>query len=97
MLTAEAAVHSGAGKVTLCVPEIIKRAVQGRIIPEVMVTSINENHSIYEGRQVVAIGPGFNLLINQAKYLHFLLFYSSPIPYPCKPEPFALDWLYEAY
>ncbi|MDU2181012.1 MAG: NAD(P)H-hydrate epimerase [Veillonella sp.] len=35
-----------------------KRAVQGRIIPEVMVTSINENHSIYEGRQVVAIGPG---------------------------------------
>ena len=58
MLAAEAAVHSGAGKVTLGVPEAIKRAVQGRIIPEVMVTSINENHSLYEGRQVVAIGPG---------------------------------------
>lgn len=64
MLSAEAAVHSGAGKVTLCVPEIIKRAVQGRIIPEVMVTSINENHSIYEGRQVVAIGPGLGRTID---------------------------------
>ena len=57
MLSAEAAVHSGAGKVTLCVPEIIKRAVQGRIIPEVMVT-------IYEGRQVVAIGPGLGRTID---------------------------------
>ena len=64
MLAAEAAVHSGAGKVTLCVPEIIKRAVQGRIIPEVMVTSINENHSIYECRQVVAIGPGLGRTID---------------------------------
>ena len=64
MLAAEAAVHSGAGKVTLCVPEIIKRAVQGRIIPEVMVTSINENNSIYEGRQVVAIGPGLGRTID---------------------------------
>jgi len=64
MLAAEAAVHSGAGKVTLCVPEIIKRAVQGRVIPEVMVTSINENHSIYEGRQVVAIGPGLGRIID---------------------------------
>lgn len=64
MLAAEAAVHSGAGKVTLCVSEIIKRAVQGRIIPEVMVTSINENHSIYEGRQVVAIGPGLGRTID---------------------------------
>ena len=64
MLAAEATVHSGAGKVTLCVPEIIKRAVQGRIIPEVMVTSINENHSIYEGRQVVAIGPGLGRTID---------------------------------
>lgn len=64
MLAAEAAVHSGAGKVTLCVPAIIKRAVQGRVIPEVMVTSINENHSIYEGRQVVAIGPGLGRTID---------------------------------
>ena len=64
MLASEAAVHSGAGKVTLCVPEIIKRAVQGRVIPEVMVTSINENHSIYEGRQVVAIGPGLGRTID---------------------------------
>ena len=64
MLSAEAAVHSGAGKVTLCVPEIIKRAVQGRIIPEVMVTTINENHSIYESRQVVAIGPGLGRTID---------------------------------
>ena len=64
MLAAEAAVHSGAGKVTLCVPDTIKRAVQGRIIPEVMVTSINKNHSIYEGRQVVAIGPGLGRTID---------------------------------
>lgn len=64
MLAAEAAVHSGAGKVTLGVPEAIKRVVQGRIIPEVMVTSINENHSLYEGRQVVAIGPGLGRTID---------------------------------
>ena len=58
MLAAEAAVHSGSGKVTLGVPDIIKQVVQGRIIPEVMVTSIDENESLYDGRQVVAIGPG---------------------------------------
>lgn len=58
MLAAEAAVHSGAGKVTLGVPHTIKYVVQGRIIPEVMVTSIDENESLYDGRQVVAIGPG---------------------------------------
>ena len=58
MLAAEAAVHSGAGKVTLGVPDTIKHVVQGRIIPEVMVTSIDENESLYDGRQVVAIGPG---------------------------------------
>ena len=58
MLAAEASVHSGAGKVTLGVPDTIKQVVQGRIIPEVMVTSIDENESLYEGRQVVAIGPG---------------------------------------
>ena len=58
MLAAEASVHSGAGKVTLGVPDTIKQVVQGRIIPEVMVTSIDENESLYDGRQVVAIGPG---------------------------------------
>ena len=58
MLAAEAAVHSGAGKVTLGVPDTIRHVVQGRIIPEVMVTSIDENESLYDGRQVVAIGPG---------------------------------------
>ncbi|WP_303940728.1 NAD(P)H-hydrate dehydratase [Veillonella infantium] len=73
MLSAEAAVHSGAGKVTLCVPEIIKRAVQGRIIPEVMVTSINENHSIYEGRQVVAIGPGLGRTIDIPDLVNYVI------------------------
>ena len=58
MLAAEAAVHSGAGKVTLGVPDTIKQVVQGRIIPEVMVTSTDENEYLYDGRQVVAIGPG---------------------------------------
>ena len=73
MLSAEAAVHSGAGKVTLCVPEIIKRAVQGRIIPEVMVTSINENHSIYEGCQVVAIGPGLGRTIDIPDLVNYVI------------------------
>ena len=58
ILAAEAAVHSGAGKVTLGVPEVIKPVVQGRIIPEVMVTSTDTNKAMLEGRQVVAIGPG---------------------------------------
>ena len=72
MLAAEAAVHSGAGKVTLGVPDTIKHVVQGRIIPEVMVTSIDENESLYDGRQVVAIGPGLGRttdipdIVNQA-------------------------------
>ena len=64
MLAAEAAVHSGAGKVTLGVPHTIKHVVQGRIIPEVMVTSIDENESLYDGRQVVAIGPGLGRTTN---------------------------------
>ncbi|WP_314641518.1 NAD(P)H-hydrate dehydratase [uncultured Veillonella sp.] len=58
ILAAEAAVHSGAGKVTLGVPESIKQTVQGRIIPEVMVTSTEANKAMLEGRQAVAIGPG---------------------------------------
>ena len=58
ILAAEAAVHSGAGKVTLGVPEVIKPVVQGRIIPEVMVTSTEAHKAMLEGRQVVAMGPG---------------------------------------
>ena len=58
ILAAEAAVHSGAGKVTLGVPEVIKQVVQGRIIPEVMVTSTEAHKAMLEGRQVVAMGPG---------------------------------------
>ena len=58
ILAAEAAVHSGAGKVTLGVPKVIKQVVQGRIIPEVMVTSVDDNKALLEGRQVVAMGPG---------------------------------------
>ena len=58
ILAAEAAVHSGAGKVTLGVPEVIKSVVQGRIIPEVMVTSTEAHKAMLEGRQVVAMGPG---------------------------------------
>jgi YjeF C-terminal domain protein len=58
ILAAEAAVHSGAGKVTLGVLEVIKPVVQGRIIPEVMVTSTEAHKAMLEGRQVVAMGPG---------------------------------------
>ena len=58
ILAAEAAVHSGAGKVTLGIPEVIKPVVQGRIIPEVMVTSTEAHKAMLEGRQVVAMGPG---------------------------------------
>ncbi|WP_282004118.1 NAD(P)H-hydrate dehydratase [Veillonella denticariosi] len=59
MLAGEAAVHSGAGKTTLAVPEKIQKIVQGRIIPEVMVTSITADISgLCHQRNVVAIGPG---------------------------------------
>lgn len=46
ILAAEAAVHSGAGKVTLAVPQIIKQIVQSRVIPEVMVTSTETNKEL---------------------------------------------------
>lgn len=58
ILAAEAAVHSGAGKVTLAVPKIIKQIVQSRVIPEVMVTSTETNKELFDCRQVVAMGPG---------------------------------------
>ena len=58
ILAAEAAVHSGAGKVTLAVPKIIKQIVQSRVIPEVMVTSTETNKELFDYRQVVAMGPG---------------------------------------
>ena len=58
ILSAEAAVHSGAGKVTLAVPQIIKQIVQSRVIPEVMVTSTETNKELFDCRQVVAMGPG---------------------------------------
>ncbi|MDU7787398.1 MAG: NAD(P)H-hydrate epimerase, partial [Veillonella sp.] len=50
--------HSGAGKVTLAVPKIIKQIVQSRVIPEVMVTSTETNKELFDCRQVVAMGPG---------------------------------------
>lgn len=58
ILAAEAAVHSGAGKVTLAVPKIIKQIVQSRVIPEVMVSSTEPNKELFDCRQVVAMGPG---------------------------------------
>ena len=58
ILAAEAAVHSGAGKVTLAVPKIIKQIVQSRVIPEVMVSSTETNKELFDCRQVVAMGPG---------------------------------------
>ena len=58
ILAAEATVHSGAGKVTLAVPQIIKQVVQSRVIPEVMVTSTENNKELFDCRQVVAMGPG---------------------------------------
>ncbi|MDU6912776.1 MAG: NAD(P)H-hydrate epimerase, partial [Veillonella sp.] len=50
ILAAEAAVHSGAGKVTLAVPKIIKQIVQSRVIPEVMVTSTETNKELFDCR-----------------------------------------------
>lgn len=58
ILAAESAVHCGAGKVTLAVPKDIHHIVQSRIIPEVMVTSLDGNNHLYEGRQAIAVGPG---------------------------------------
>ena len=57
ILAAEAAVHSGAGKVTLAVPKIIKQIVQRRVIPEVMVSSTENNKELWDS----VYGPDANI------------------------------------
>ena len=80
ILAAEAAVHSGAGKVTLGVPDEIKPVVQGRIIPEIMVTSTEDNTAMLEGRQVVAMGPGLGRTSDIPDFVNSILdSYEGPL------------------
>jgi hydroxyethylthiazole kinase-like uncharacterized protein yjeF len=59
MLCAEAAARSGAGLITLYVPEEIYECVVARIIPEIMVSPLSSFRSIMDARlDALAIGPG---------------------------------------
>lgn len=57
IISAEASVHTGAGKVSLSVPVEVQTSVQAKVIPEVMVQSHTEeiNYDMYDA---LAIGPG---------------------------------------
>jgi NAD(P)H-hydrate epimerase len=59
VMCAEAAVHSGAGLVTLYVTEAVQPIVAARIAPEVMVRTFSSIRDLLDaGPDVLAIGPG---------------------------------------
>ena len=59
IMSAEAAVHGGAGKVSLAVPNSVRPIVQSKCIPEVMVLPLENLGSInLQSYDVVAVGPG---------------------------------------
>ncbi|WP_251422930.1 NAD(P)H-hydrate dehydratase [Veillonella agrestimuris] len=63
IISGNAAVRSGAGKVSLAVPQSIQTIVQSKILPEVMVNAftnddISYNSIDYNCFDVLAIGPG---------------------------------------
>ena len=59
IMSAEAAVHSGAGKVSLAVPHGVRPIVQSKCIPEIMVLSLENLGSInLQSYDVIAVGPG---------------------------------------
>ena len=59
IMSAEAAVHGGAGKVSLAVPNGVRPIVQSKCIPEVMVLPLEHLGSInLQSYDVVAVGPG---------------------------------------
>ena len=58
-MSAEAAVHGGAGKVSLAVPNGVRPIVQSKCIPEVMVLPLeNIGSTNLQSYDVVAVGPG---------------------------------------
>ena len=59
IISAEAAVHGGAGKVSLAVPNSVRSIVQAKCIPEVMVLPLeNIGSTNLQSYDVVAVGPG---------------------------------------
>jgi NAD(P)H-hydrate epimerase len=59
VMCAEAALHAGAGLVTLYVPQAIRSEVVARIAPEVMVRAIGSCAEVLDARHdVLAAGPG---------------------------------------
>lgn len=81
IMSAEAAVHSGAGKVSLIVPPDIHRTVQSKIIPEVMVQSVDAiNTMTFENYQAISIGPGLGRTVEAKEIVESTLNrVSSPI------------------
>lgn len=78
IISSEAAVHSGAGKVSLAVPKSIQELVQSRIFPEVMVQAFIDEHTIdrvinYNRFDVVAIGPGLGRMDVVKSLVHTVL------------------------
>ena len=59
IMSAEAAVHGGSGKVSLAVPNSVRPIVQSKCIPEVMVLPLENLGSInLQSYDVIAVGPG---------------------------------------
>lgn len=59
IMSAEAAVHTGAGRVSLAVPKNVRPIVQSKCIPEIMVLPLEHSGSInLKSYDVVAVGPG---------------------------------------
>ena len=74
IMSGEAAVQSGAGKVSLAVPQNVQSIVQSKCIPEVMVLPIEEKNSInLETYDVVAIGPGLGRTAESKELVNSIL------------------------
>lgn len=59
VMSAEAAVHAGAGLVTLYVPADVQAVVSARVAPEVMVQVFNNPRALLgKTHQALAVGPG---------------------------------------
>ena len=62
------------------IPHQAAQIVQGRIIPEVMVTSTEANQAMLEGRQVVAMGPGLGRTCDVPDFVDSILdSYEGPL------------------
>lgn len=82
VMCAEAALHAGAGLVTLYVAPEIEGAVVARIVPEIMVKAITSLDAVRAARHdVLAIGPGLGRE-RDAEVLEFI---------EHAPEPMVID------